>query len=959
MPNVASPPSGPSLGDLYLAHRETAEALKLLETMLSEAPLGLGFVDRELRFVQLNERLAAMNGSTVAEQLGQKVAEIVPALWPQIEPMSRRLLEGGEPVIDVEVSGPSPTEASQTRSWLTSFYPVSLDDQIIGIGVIVLDITERKAGEAARQQLAAIVDGSGDAIYGQTTDGIVTSWNGAAEQLFGFSAEEIIGQPSSTFAPSDRTSEQDRMRARLTAGGPHERLETTRRRKDGTLVEVDMTASTATDEAGHVVGLSVIAHDITARRTEQRALKASQQRLAHAQRTAHLGSFEFDLASGDRSWSEEVFRILGLDSSLLPTAELFHASVHPDDLPELTRAWADAVQRGMSFDLELRIVRPDSSERVVRARAMPDIAEDGTIIKLIGTILDDTERAEAARVHRAAETRFEIGFEQAAIGAVIADLEGMPLRVNPAVCTLLGRPPAELLGRIWTTFTHPDEVPLGLAMRTRVAAGHDTYEDERRYVRPDGSVVWAMSNVTLVRDEAGSPQYFFTQLQDITARKQVETELAHQALHDALTGLPNRALLVDRLNHGLAGSRRRGPRLGVVFLDLDQFKVVNDSLGHTLGDTLLASVARRIAEAIRPGDTVARFSGDEFVVVCNDVSAVEAEEIAERVLKAVSLPYTIGDQEIHLTASLGIALADEDATPDTLLRDADLAMYRAKELGRDRVELFDETLRAKAKRRLATAQALRQALEREVFVVHYQPVVDLATGEMVSAEALVRWRRADGSLVPPDDFIPLAEETGLIIAIGGWVLEASCRQLALWQRTKPTMTLAVNLSVRQMLAPDIVGLIRDVLARTGVRPGSLCLELTESLFMGDVEYFGRTLAALKGLGVQLAMDDFGTGYSSLSYLKRFPFDSVKVDRSFVDGLGTDPHDSGLVAAIIAMADALGLDVTAEGVETQDQLAQLKDLNCRRAQGYYLARPMPAADLTELIDASHIWDVSGP
>jgi diguanylate cyclase (GGDEF)-like protein len=400
----------------------------------------------------------------------------------------------------------------------------------------------------------------------------------------------------------------------------------------------------------------------------------------------------------------------------------------------------------------------------------------------------------------------------------------------------------------------------------------------------------------------------------------------------------------------------------VMFLDIDQFKMINDSLGHSAGDDLLRHIATQIAAAIRPGDTVARFGGDEFVVVCDDVSAIETEQVAERVLQALSNPCEIGNQEMHITASLGIAIADEHATPESLLRDSDAAMYRAKERGRGRIEMFDEALRLNAKRRLATASALHRALERDEFVVYYQPVIDLVTGTMVSAEALVRWKHPEHGLVTPDDFISLAEETGLIVPIGARVLDQACHDLAEWQLTEASlgksenMTIAVNLSVRQMLAPDIAGMIHSVLTRSGIRPSDLCLELTESVFMEDVGYFGRTLDGLKALGVYLSIDDFGTGYSSLSYLKTFPVDAVKVDRVFVDGLGTDPHDTALVAAIVAMANALDLEVTAEGVENHEQLMGLKRIDVPRAQGYYLARPMPADAIAKLVADQYRWEV---
>ena len=529
-------------------------------------------------------------------------------------------------------------------------------------------------------------------------------------------------------------------------------------------------------------------------------------------------------------------------------------------------------------------------------------------------------------------------------------------RVNAAVATLLGRSTDMLTGRNWNDYHHPDEVPIGGAMLARGIPGSDSYYDERRFVRPDGSVVWGAFFDVLVRSPSGVPLYHFCQLLDITERKRMESELLHQALHDSLTGLPNRALLTDRLEQALNGTRRQGSQLGVIFLDVDYFKVINDSLGHSAGDDLLVQAVGRISSVLRPGDTVARFGGDEFVVVCDDASTGEIERIAERVLEVISRPWMIGEVEMSVTASLGIVLADKDATAESLLRDSDAAMYLAKGLGRNRIEFFDEVQRSKAELRLGVATALRRAIQRNELTIHYQPIIDVQSGAMAGLEALVRWDRPDIGLVGPDDFIPLAEETGLIVPIGAWVLETACTQLVQWQIAMPMLSLSVNLSVRQVLAPDVVDVVKDILARSGVPPQSVCLELTESVFMGDVDYFSRTLAELKALGVTLSIDDFGTGYSSLSYLKRFPVDEVKVDRSFVDGLGTDPLDSSLVAAIVAIAEALDLQVTAEGVETKGQLAILKELQCERAQGYYLARPMPAADIDSLIAQGRVWEI---
>jgi diguanylate cyclase (GGDEF)-like protein/PAS domain S-box-containing protein len=942
--------------ELRPADRVTAQARALLETLESSAPVGFGFIDRDLRIVHINETLATVNDSTVAEAVGQLACDYSPETWPESEPLYRHIFDSGEAVLDVEDDGPTIAEPDQIRHWLTSYYPVSSDDEVIGIGIVVIDITERKRLEQVRQRLSAIVDGSGNAIFSTTTDAVILTWNAAAERLFGYSASEAIGQTASIIAPPELVHEQTEMRARLNAGGPPELLETTRRHKDGRALDVLITVSTAVDDAGNVMGLSVIAYDISRRREAVRDLEASQRRLAESQRIARLGSFEFDVGTDQMVWSDELYRLLGLDPGLTATHELFVSRVHPDDRPAVTQAWDDGTERGQPFDLLCRLTLDDSKQRWVHARGVAEVAADGTVTKLAGTIRDNTERVEGDRVRHAAESMFEIGFEQAGIGVALIGLDGVPIRVNPAVCALLGRPAEELVGRLWTEYNHPEDGSPGPGIWAQVAAGHDSYEDERRYVRPDGSVVWAMTYVTLVRDEAGAPQHLLAQLLDITERKHMERTLSEQALHDSLTGLPNRAHLAERLRDGLATARVNGTHLGVIFLDVDHFKVINDSLGHTSGDDLLRHAADRITGAIRPGDTVARFGGDEFVIVCEDVSVATTTLIAANALEALGELCVIGNQEMNVTASVGIAIADENSTPESLLRDSDAAMYRAKDRGRGRIEVYDDILKGKAELRLATASALGHALERKQFSVHYQPIVDLSTGAMVSAEALLRWKHPQRGMISPAEFIPVAEETDLILGIGAWVLEQACQELVVWQRTQRDLSVAVNLSVRQLAAPDIAELVKDVVSRTGADPEHLCLELTESLFMEDVDYFAKTMNSLKALGVRLSIDDFGTGYSSLSYLKRFPVDAVKVDRSFVDGLGSDPNDSALVAGIIAMADALGLDVIAEGVETQDQLDNLKRLDCRSAQGFYLARPMPADVFRRLVTEDFRWPV---
>jgi diguanylate cyclase (GGDEF)-like protein/PAS domain S-box-containing protein len=434
-------------------------------------------------------------------------------------------------------------------------------------------------------------------------------------------------------------------------------------------------------------------------------------------------------------------------------------------------------------------------------------------------------------------------------------------------------------------------------------------------------------------------------------RKRSEEELAHQALHDLLTGLPNRALLLDRLEQALARSRRQGGLVAALFLDLDHFKMLNDSRGHAAGDELLRAVAGRLHDVIRPSDTVARFGGDEFVVICEGVAnEVEARLMGDRITKAVETPFPLSSGEAFATVSVGIALADGEEDADTMLRNADAAMYRAKERGRARTEVFDEKLRVRSRVRYETESALRRAVERGELRLVYQPVVAVADGTMVGAEALVRWHHPDRGLVLPDQFIPLAEEAGLIMPIGAWVLEEACRQTAVWRDEHPgsPFSIAVNLSARQLLLPDLVDQVVAVLEQAGLDPSHLTLEITESVLMEDVDFSIERLLGLKALGVRLAVDDFGTGYSSLSYLKQLPMDTLKVDRSFVDGLGTDPHDSSIVAAVVALAEALDLVALAEGVESRLHVAELKSLGCQFAQGFHYARPLLPDELGRLV-----------
>ncbi len=453
---------------------------------------------------------------------------------------------------------------------------------------------------------------------------------------------------------------------------------------------------------------------------------------------------------------------------------------------------------------------------------------------------------------------------------------------------------------------------------------------------------------------AGSPMTWVVATEG--ASEEVLEAFAHQALHDHLTGLPNRLLLNDRIQQALSRAGRSGASVAVTFLDLDHFKLINDTQGHAAGDALLRAVAERLSAAIRETDTVARFGGDEFVVVCEDVTGPdEAMDLVERLRRALVAPFHLQGEDVYVSASLGVALGGAADTAEGLLRDADAAMYQAKVEGRARAEIFDDAIRTRVARRRDIERALRRALDEQQLSVVYQPIVSLDAGWIVGAEALVRWRHPDEGVILPGEFIPVAEETGLVGPIGELVLDEACRQLSRWRTEVPHVPLfmSVNVSARE-LRGHIVDTVMCTAARHGVQPSSLALEITEGVLMDDVGRCLATLQELKRIGVQIAIDDFGVGYSSLGYLKRFPIDIIKVDRAFISGLGTDANDAAIVSAIAAIARALRVSVIAEGVETPDQLYALRRISCQQAQGFHFARPMPPAEFTALLHAGPRW-----
>lgn len=542
------------------------------------------------------------------------------------------------------------------------------------------------------------------------------------------------------------------------------------------------------------------------------------------------------------------------------------------------------------------------------------------------------------------------------------DASGSFRSANTALAKLFGFPTPQLAMSEINDFGRSlwDDANLFESWLNCLRSGESVSEFEAQLRRRDGSTIWVISTARAERDAAGNISGYVGSFDDISRQKVAEERLMRHAFHDKTTGLPDRALFVDRVQ-GCVRRAQRGDdyQFAVMFLDLDRFKVVNDSLGHAAGDQLLSSIARKIEAVLRPGDLLARLGGDEFGIVLDDIEDRETvTQLAERIQKRLALPSSIEGQEIYSNASIGIAIGGKDDHVDRLLRDADAAMYGAKEKGRARWEIFDTATRtARNTNFMQMESELRRAVERNEFRVHYQPIVSLATGRLIGFEALVRWVHPKKGMISPGQFIPVAEDTGLILPIGHWILRESVKQLAKWQSRggrDAALMMSVNLSAKQFAQPDLVKQVDRVLQSNGIDGGSLKLEITESAIMGNPETAIAMLKQLKAYGIKLSLDDFGTGYSSLSYLHKFPFNVLKIDQSFVSNMDSAEKNEEIVRTIVALAHTLRMDVIAEGVETEGQLEHLRALKCHYGQGYYFAGPMDAESATELLSAAPQW-----
>ena len=813
--------------------------------------------------------------------------------------------------------------------------------------VFAWDVTERRRAEQALRsseaRKSAVIEAALDAIVTIDVTGRVLEFNSAAEQMFGYTRAGVLGLPMADLIVPPALRERHRAGfARHLATGESamlgRTLEMTAMRSDGSEFPIELTITRLPSEGTPV--FTGFIHDVSERKRSEAALRDSEQKLRTLVSNVPVVLFALD-REGIITHSEGK----GLDAVGLRPADLVGRPVW-----ELYSDRSDIlahVRRALSGEVHTAAAR--IGKTTFETRYAPYRDSDGAVAGVIGVAIDVTERQRAEQALRGSEARYRTLFERNLAGVFRTTLDGKILECNESFARIFGfSSPREALDQAALDFYVRPADRMMFLDRIKERQSITNYEMCAR--RRDGTPVWVLENATLVDGPDGPDTVIEGSVIDITERKRAEEQVRHLAYHDALTGLPNRLLLNDRLTIALAQAHRSHQKLAVFYLDVDRFKMINDSLGHAVGDELLRRVADRLRAIVREGDTVARLGGDEFIILARIGTNSDAETIARKILAAIRLPFAIEERDFFLTTSVGVSTYPGDGVdPDTLIRNADTAMYRAKERGRDEFQLYAPAMTTSAIDRLALENRLRQALQNQELVLYYQPIVDLMDGRVRGAEALLRWRHPERGLLGPSEFITLAEVSGLIGPIGRWVLQRACAQIREWQSAgDPQFTVSVNLSPRQFQQADLISQVTSALQASGVDPGSLDLEITETNAMENADHTITTLWELRRLGVGVSMDDFGTGYSSLNYLKRFPIDRVKLDRSFVRDVVTNSEDAAIVRAVIAMAHTLRLVVTAEGVENSDQLSFLRQHRCDEMQGFLFSPPVSAGEFRELL-----------
>jgi diguanylate cyclase (GGDEF)-like protein/PAS domain S-box-containing protein len=896
-------------------------------------------------YLEVNECAREMLGFSRAEILGRHVWDISTsfadaAAWRA----SAATLTGKVRVVDTSFRCQDGTLLPVE----VRVYRVQDGERLLHVAIF-RDTADRRRMEAAQREgeryYRHVIDSAVDGYFAIDAQRRVIEVNDTLCDLFGIPRAEWIGK-----TPLDFVTEESR--AELIA--QMQRIETTdrrryqlvARRKDGSTFPILLNNSTHRNEKGEVTGAFGFVTDLTPILEAQRAVAESERDLRGILDDLQDTYYRTDSSGIITRASRSVEQLLGYTAEEMLGRKLADSYFSQADRETfLARMQANG---GHIVGGESRLRHRDGREIWVRTTAHFIRDAAGNVVGVEGTTRDNTQQRRAEEELRLAAAVFESSGE----AIMITDAEGCIISVNQAFSRVTGYVAADVTGRnasLLASGRHSREF-FSEMWRSVLETGYWNGEIWNR--RRNGEIFPEWLSVSSVRDADGRITHLVGIFSDISERKAAEAKIAFLAHHDPLTGLPNRLLLKDRMQQAMVHAERSGNKVALLFVDLDRFKAVNDSFGHPAGDALLRDAAQRLLACVRDSDTISRHGGDEFLVVLTDLQNSEVPaQIAGKIMAALCEPFHIEAHEATISASVGIAVYPEDGTGfDELLKKADTAMYHAKESGRNAFRFYTGRMNADAQERLDLHSRLRRALERDEFVLYYQPLVDLKSGRILGGEALVRWQSPEQGLVAPGRFIPAAEHSGLIVPLGEWVLHEACRELAHWHAIgAPWLSMAVNISPIQFRRGDVEETVLRALAASGAPPPALELELTESILIDGAEQVLATIRRLQGLGVKLAIDDFGTGYSSLAYLKRFAVDKLKIDQSFVRDIVTDQDDAAIVRAVIQMARSLGLHVLAEGVETEAVAVELRAMNCDLVQGYHFGRPMPAAEFRLLID----------
>jgi len=931
-----------------LAEEELQKREKLYRTLVRNSPsTAVVLFDHDFRYTLADGEQLKNHGYSPEMFENKTLWEIFPAdVAEEWAGYYRRALAGENVVFERETG---------EGHFQINVVPVKDENDEIFAGMVMWqDVGDRKQAEKdlfeSEHRYRNLFENANDIIYIHDPEGNYVAMNKTAERVFGYSKEEVLKlNVKQVVVPEHLKLARQQMAKKIRGGAQQTAYEVDCITKSGERLTLEVNTVTIHKD-GVPIAIQGIARDITERKQTQDELRLREEQYRDLFENANDLIYTHDLAGNFTSLNRAGEIITGYTRE-----EALKTNIGKIVAPEFLEGARNMTARKVGGDgpttYELEIIAKNGN-RVSLELSTRLIMRGDRPVGVQGIGRDITERKHAEEALKASERQYRMLSEGLIHHVWTALPNGRLDYVNKRTVEYFGKSVEDVIGEGWQDLCHPDDLPACIENWLHSLRTGGDFETEFRLKRHDGQYRWHVARATAGVDPEGKTVKWFGTSTDIDVEKAAEAKLNHYARHDPLTNLPNRVEFMNHLRQAIERADGNNfARFAVLFLDLDRFKVVNDSLGHSIGDKLLVGIAERLSSCIRPGDIVGRLGGDEFTILLNRTGSIEDVAcVAERLQQKISQPFKLDNYEVFTTASIGIIMSDEvNRNPEDFLRDADSAMYRAKESGKARYEIFDREMHVRNMNLLQLETDLRHAVERDEFEVFYQPIVDLNTGTIKEFEALIRWRHPEQGLVTPNEFIEVAEETGLILPIGRFILREACRQTAEWQNgLNIPVSISVNLSARQLMHPNLIRNIRQILEETGLDARRLKLEVTESTVMEHSETSLNVLSELKRMGISLSTDDFGTGFSSLSYLHHFPFDRLKIDRSFISKMGDDEKSSAIVKTILQLGENLAIEVVAEGIETAAQLELLSKLGCHLGQGYLFARPSTGVEAGELL-----------